>query len=314
MPGAAPSSTFDVNAPRRRKAAWIRTPAEVAERARMVPSSMRGFGVDPPLAQRVCGVGPELLEELLDLGFPSKVIGGQRTFDGVDLANVAVHLGLQSLQLHVIGLWARTLETAHCGPAARYELEYQAQCAHCQPKTGGSYRFFVPPGRPVVAHGGRSHRVDVERPTVWPALPAELGPVTKFLSEFWIWGLPEPLQQDVGFARETRLGGCGTAAHLANEKAEGLDVEMRLRFGLMLVVAYATGHYWNEVRVDDVWVPYDPFLMHTLVRHAGLDAREWPESRSPGALLAPMGDRYRQLATHNGHAMPSAIATRIHTG
>ncbi|MDQ4040752.1 MAG: hypothetical protein M3141_03275 [Actinomycetota bacterium] len=310
MPGRVQSHEPAVAEPP--PAAWVRTPEEVVARTRMVPSSVRGFGVEPKLAQKVCGVGPQLLEQLLDLGLPSRKIGGQRTFDGVDLANVAVHLGLPSLQLHVIGLWGRTLEAACSGPTARYEIEYQARCAHCQ-KPGGSYTFFVPPGRRAVTRGGRPYRMDVERPTEWPALPAAVAPITKFLSEFWIWGLPEQLRNDLGFARETRLGGCSTAAMLVNEKGAEEGLEMRLRFGLMLVVAYASGHYWNEVRVGDEWVPYDPFLLQTLIRHTGLDPVEWPETRSPGALLAPMGDRYRELATHNGHSMPSAIETRVYS-
>jgi hypothetical protein len=288
------------------------TPAEVVERALRVPSSLRAFGVDAEKALRVCGVDASLLEELLDLGLPSRGAGARRTFDGIDLANVAVHLGLPSLQHHVMDGWGRTLATVSRGPSARYVLEYRARCERCLPRTSGSYRFLVPPGRHVTTQGGRPHRVPVERPTSWPPFPAPAADVSAHMERYWFWGLPAPINLDIGFVRANRLAGCRMAAPLVEEECTARGLDVRVRYGLMLVVPFAGAHLWNELRVDETWVAFDPFLMQILHRHTGLDPRTWPATRSPGAILASLGTgRVLPITIHNGHESRPSITTKL---
>jgi hypothetical protein len=285
---------------------------QLVERVRLVPSSLRRFVITPKEAQRVYGMDRERLESLLDLGLPSKMVDGIPHCDRRDIANVAVYLGLPSLQQRVLMGSGRTLEAVSRESSATYVLEYQTRCVHCPPATNGSYEFLVPPGRRVAMASGGKHTVEVRRPTVWPTLPPEAEAVSEHLASFWFWQLPSPLREDVGFAREHLLAGCYLAAQLVMQESRRVGLETRVGFGIQVTVPFSEVHYWNDVHVDGVWVPFDPHLMRILARRGGLEASEWPPTRSPGAILVPVRVNGREnVAMHDGHVTRPSIATWI---
>jgi hypothetical protein len=290
-------------------------PAEVVERARTVPSSLRRFSVGPREASRAYGVRAELLEELLDLGLPAQRVDGEQRCDRLDLMNLSLHLGLPSMQLHALVGARRTLEAVSGRPQARFTLEYQTRCERCPPGAGGSFAFLVPPGRRVVATDGQPVRVEVRRRTDWPELPREAEVVADGLADLWFWQLPPPLSHDVGFAREHRLAECHLAGRLVVEEARRLGLEPRMRLGVQAAVPFAEAHAWAEIRVEGVWVPFDPQLRRVLVHRAGLDPASWPATRSLGAILVPIrADPRRDVAVHDGHPTRPTIVTRVHAG
>jgi hypothetical protein len=285
---------------------------ELVDFARRVPSSLRSFEVDATEARRVFGIEPPTLEQLLDLGLPAKTMDRRARCDRFDLANLALHLGLASLQRHAMVGSTRTLEAATRHATVRYALDYRPHCERCGPGSPGDWRFVVPPGRRVAAR--TAYRATIERATAWPELPPAAADIAAYLSDFWFWQLPWPLRRDVGFARENRLAGCYLAARLTVEESRGTGLQTRVSFGIQVEVPFSETHFWSEVRVEDRWVPFDPHLLRVLARHAGLDPERWPPTRSPGAILVPLpGDYDEPVVRHDGHATRASIATRVLT-
>lgn len=284
--------------------------ATVVEWMRSIPSELRSFEVTPTDAAQLHGVGGELLEQLLDLGMPAAIGDGVPRFDARDLENAALHLGLRSVQRWAMESWRKTLEQAAGLPAARYRLAFSARCdAHDDAER---FDLLAPPGeRHTWTAGSEPLGVSVELPNAWPSLPAGADEVAAAVSGLHFFEVPPPLRDEIGFARETRLAGCGIAAQLIVEECRAHGLEARPAFGLLLSRPYATPHVWTELAVDAAWVPFDPHLLTTLARHAGLDAGAWPPTRSPGAILVRLADWREPLATHDGHLATAKVRTRI---
>jgi hypothetical protein len=281
---------------------------------RLIPLNRRVFAVSLREASQLHGVEPELLHELIDLGMPVRNDGGEMRLDSRDLANIALHLRLRSIQRRAMESWRQTLEMTSRLSRARFVLEYSARCTQSGHRGGQRFQLLVPPGDHVEwVEGSQNVSMALERPTRWPELPERIREISDCVSDLRFFLVPPPLRDDVGFARETRLAGCGIAGRLIMEECRDREVDARLSFGLLLALPYATPHVWTEVRVEGEWVPFDPHLLRTLSYHAGLDGRAWPPTRSPGAVLTRLADSRRPLAEHDGHPAEATVVTRLQT-
>ena len=286
-------------------------PRTVVEWTLLVPSRLRSFTVARSRASAVHGLPLELVDELVELGLPVQLTGGEPHLDAMDLDTAALQLGHPSIQRRAMRHWAQTLERAQALPVARYRLEYTPR-ATGRTAPGPEARALVAPGtwtgwprtdQPLACRA--------ECATRWPEPPAAARTVAARIGELRFFMVPPPLRDDPGFARETRLAGCSVAGELVLDECRAAGIECRRAFGLLLSMPYSIEHVWAELRAGDAWVPFDPHLLGTLASHAGLDPRCWPPTRSPGAVLARLGDRRGPVAERGGEPLEVTVITRL---
>ena len=105
------------------------TPEALIAQVRLVDDAYRDFSVDPAEAAANYGIRGELMTELLDRGLPVRGGPDGPRLDGYDLANIALHLGLSSMQRRAVVAWRQTLLAGTALPVARYVLAYAGECA-----------------------------------------------------------------------------------------------------------------------------------------------------------------------------------------
>lgn len=298
----------------------LSSPSAIVDRVRLVTDEFREFSVEPAEARAAYGVSPQLLGELLDLGLPARLVDQVPWLDARDLANIALHLGLPSMQRRAIVGWRQTLFSAARGERARYRLSY---CAAC-PTPGHSGPCDISLTLPAAAGPGAEAAKDtstesgtgaattaVELATRWPDLPAEAQSVADAVADLQFFALPPALREDLTFGRQTRLAGCRMAARLVAAECQAAGLTAVTRSGLLLSVPFSTPHSWVELAVADRWVPFDPHLIHMMIRHAGLDEAQWPVVRSPGAVLAAFAPGPVEPGYHNGEPIEVSITTHL---
>jgi len=293
----------------------LSSPSAVVDRVRLVADEFREFSVDPAEARAAYGVGPQLLGELLDIGLPARVVDRIPRLDARDLANVALHLGLSSMQRRAVVGWRQTLLSAARGDRARYRLSYAGACP--APGHGGpcdislTLPLAATASNAETAEGTGAATTVVELTTRWPDLPAGARAVADAVADLQFFALPPALREDLSFARRTRLAGCRAAARLVVAECQAAGLTAVTRSGLLLSVPFSTPHSWVELAVADQWVPFDPHLIHMMIRHAGLDEALWPVVRSPGAVLAAFAPGPVEPGYHNGDPVEVSITTHL---
>jgi hypothetical protein len=285
-------------------------PATIVEWMRLVPSRLRRYAVTAASASRFRGITDELMRELQELGMPCRIRSGMAYFDDMDLDNVALHLGLPSTQRWAMQLWCRTLEKTRDQATAHYELQYTLRCPRHPEATPSDLRTVLPAASRS-ASGRDQHSLVLTRPTVWPQLPPACRDISDRLGDLRFFLVPPPLRDDLAFTRETRLAGCAVAARLTAAECRAHGITARTSFGLLLSVPYVTTHTWAETLVGDSWVCFDPHLLQTLVRHAGLNAARWPLTCSPGAILLRLAATRTTLAWHDEHPASVTMMSKL---
>lgn len=251
---------------------------ELVARLQLVPTSLREFTASAADAAHEHGLDAAALAALEDAGLAvTRTSDGTVTYDPLDLANAALHLGCRSMQRRALTSWRQTLDEVTLRGRAEYRLSS--------------------PGAPVVAgevsaldraqaHEGSAF-VTLELPTDYVPMPDDVAEVVSGLDDLEFFALPLPLRSDEEFARRSRMAGCRMAARLLVADLTQAGLPARVRSGFLLSLPFITPHSWFEVPVDEEWTPFDPHLINMLRRHAGLDVSAWPVTRSPGAVLAP---------------------------
>ncbi len=267
-----------------------------------VPDSARVYHSTPSDALRRHRINSELLDCLLDHGLTHRIRNGELLFDDYDLRNIALHLGLMSLQRMAFRSWATALIQADQGERLQHRVRYVSTCPHPGHRGRCTFEPLVPAGRVEATRGtdGTIAVVDVVRRTAWPAPTTEQRDLVSGLGSISFWILPEVVRWDLAFLRRTGLSDCGGVAVLLVDDARRSGVPVRFSFGLLVARPYSTPHCWAELLIDDEWVPVDPLLVRALVQWGGLDARRWAPDRSPGALFRRLGDEFCCLAAHRG--------------
>ncbi|MFD5916072.1 transglutaminase domain-containing protein [Kitasatospora sp. NPDC058201] len=295
---------------------------ELVRRLRQVPDRQRRFAVTATGARRLHRIRPELLAALTTAGVPYVGEGGDRLYDGYDLGNTALHLGLVSVQSRSMRSWAKALETAApAGPEGSgrgYRVEVVAGCpAPGHPGRCG-YGVLTAAGRRRAEGGPVDARLAglLVRPVAsWPELPSNIRELLAEVEGIGFFLLPEAVRWDQEFMWHTRMADCGGAAAWLVSEGERRGMRTRFSFGLLVAQPYSTPHCWAEFLVDGVWVPVDPLLVRALNDWGGLDARSFPPDGRPGALFHRLSDRFTKVVSHAGvWAQVSLPTERIEEG
>lgn len=112
----------------------------VVDRVRRVPDRYRVFDRDSHTAQRVFGLGAEVLSVLLDLGFPCRGQNGERSFDELDLTNASLALRLPSPRYLAMRGWPQTFRSSSDSRPIRYDVTISAGCGFTEPGHGCDFR------------------------------------------------------------------------------------------------------------------------------------------------------------------------------
>lgn len=287
----------------------------VVDRLRIIPDEHRAFTVSRRLVWDEYRIPDELIDDALTHGLPHATAPGP-LFDHYDLVNLALDLGIKSVWTFAMNTWHRALRSSTKSDTVTYGIEYSLAC----PNQGhaGNCEFSVllpeigwtacPPERnscmPVVA-------TTVRLPSVWPDLP---GPARELIDEFAgleFRRLPSGLQLDLEFIRRSGMSDCSGAATLLKREGQARGIPIRFAFGLIVAPPFSSLHCWNEVKVEDVWVPIDPLIVTAMTKWNHIDACEWPPARSLGAILVPLSDEIGPVSLHGGKETRVTFPTRI---
>ncbi|MGW2600571.1 transglutaminase domain-containing protein [Streptomyces klenkii] len=287
----------------------------LVDRLLLVPDEHRRFALDEQGARRLHRIGPELLDELTAAGLPHAGHGPGRLFDGYDLGNTALHLGLASVQRRAIRSWAAALRTASAPDPRPLLVDVKASCpvpGHAGPCP---YGVLLPGGRRRVVAGppsdARLHRLTVRPRQQWPAFPPPVLELLRALEPVGFFLLPEAVRWDPEFLWRTRMADCGGASAWLVAEGERRGLGVRFAFGLLVARPYSTPHCWAEFLVDGHWVPADPLLLRAMAARGGLDAAAHPPTASPGAVFHRLTDRFTKVVSHAGVWAPASLPTEL---
>jgi Transglutaminase-like superfamily len=278
-------------------------------RLRLIPYELRRFDVDLRRARLEYGFEPELVQELISRGLPHTLGEGSPRLAAVDLHYLGLRLGCATTYLAVLGSWASSLQAAGEGEWSAVEV----RCAPHAPR-GTDVTVLIGPGRYVRSRIGADRvaaSVRVVPAGHWPAVGSALADLLADVASLDFCWLPESLEGDVEFTRQTRLSDCGNAVLYLFSQCTRLGVAARLAYGLLLATPLSTPHSWVEIAVGDRWVPVDPLLIGLLARHSTLDACAWPPTRSPGAALMRLADRQTPIVLSGERPLEASFLTSI---
>jgi hypothetical protein len=278
-------------------------------RLRLIPEEQRRFEVDARQAKLEFGIDVTLARQLISRGLPHRMSDGDLRFTVTDLHYIGLRLGCATTYLGVLQMWASSLQ-------ATADDEWTAVEVSCAPHASQNtaVEVLVGSGERVRACIG-ADRIAASIRTVpvgqWPAVSPVLENLLVHVASLDFCWIPESLNGDVEFTRQTRLSDCGNAALLLSMECARLGIASRMAYGLLLATPLSTPHSWVEIRVGDRWVPVDPLLIGLLARYTTLDASVWPPTRSPGAVLLRLADRETAIVLADGCPLQASFLTRI---
>ncbi|MBV8086643.1 MAG: transglutaminase domain-containing protein [Chloroflexi bacterium] len=281
----------------------VATPLDfVLEGIHKIPNELRTFSVDARAARFLYGIkgaDQELLRQL-----PSQEVEGRPLYDSDDLNNLALYLGLPSLQRQAMQSWAAALQHIARG-RANFTVGYATMAAGIPGKR--PLELLLPFERrqtEVAELGTIVTSFNWQGPLEWSRAPERVHELLQWVASLDFFMMPWPLCITTEFARRNHILDCTTASLLLLEECQAAGIEARRRFGVLLAEPAGTLHFWTEVCVEGVWTPFDPLILRTLQRHAGLDPVEWPIDRSDGGLLMPLADDLCPVLLDGGEERP----------
>lgn len=256
----------------------------------MISDDHRLFTV-PADQSRTFGIREELLAELESDGLPFRMKDGIKHYDGFDLNNISLHMGLPSLQKMAMRCWKSSLVAADETDQLSFSLEYRIDPSQLAMEDG-ALRVLVPfKGRQVVAPGQLIWSGAFARSTQLPSFPPEIVELMQTtLAGVKFYMLREEVRWQSAFIEKNKLAECGGTSKLLCQKAHDQGIRARQVFGLILAQPYATPHYWIEFMVDDEWIAADPMMLRVLHMSSALNSQTWPEHRSPDAVLLALSE------------------------
>ncbi|HJP72777.1 MAG TPA: hypothetical protein VJ914_00830 [Pseudonocardiaceae bacterium] len=285
----------------------------IVDRVRRVPDRYRVFDQDAPTATRIFGIGSPVLSELLDLGFPHRLSGGERYFDELDLANASLALRLPSPRYLAMRRWPQVFRAMADDRPVRYEVEVSGECDGAQ--AGHTCDFRLP--EEVLALGAgprRARRFTLYREVgagsrTWE-VPSELRRLFAEVSGFHFHILPVDLYGDLSFLAETSLANCELASRYLTRRATEDGWEARRSFGLLLSSPYSAQHFWPEIRLDGVWTAFDPHTINSLVRWEVLAPGEVPIDQVLTSAVLRIAEEWIDLVQDAGRPARVSLLTR----
>ncbi|MFI6287532.1 transglutaminase domain-containing protein [Streptomyces sp. NPDC051018] len=274
-----------------------------------IPDEHRTYTCGTWEARTQHGIGAELLDRLTRAGLSSREVDGEPHFDGLDLGNLALHLGLSSVQRVAIRSWGRTWARVRRGPG-RHVLRYVPACPEPGHEGPCHYRFVLP--------GGRRHELTLgpldEPPAVTlestppppaPRLPDDLAALCHEIAALRFFLLAESIRWDADFMRSCGIADCGGSSTLLLEGAQRLGYVARRSFGLIVAEPFSTPHHWADIRLDGTWVPFDPMIMKALARWSSAVPDDTPVTQPLTGLVARISGEWLPPAVHgDGDTQP----------
>jgi hypothetical protein len=275
----------------------------------LIPEERRRFHVDLRQAKLEFGIDTSLARELIALGLPHTMNDGEPSFTATDLHFIGLRLGCASTYLGVLQTWASSLKASADGEWRSVEI----RCVPNAPQKTAVDVLVGPDQRVRASVGANRIAASIRAVPVWqwPAVSPVLEDLLLDVAALDFCWMPESLNGDVEFTRQTRLSDCGNAALLLSMECAHLGIASRTAYGLLLATPFSTPHTWVEIGVGDRWVPLDPLLIGLLGQYTNLDASMWPPIRSPGAVLLRLAGQETPIVLADGRPLQASFLTRI---
>ncbi len=284
---------------------------ETIAAVRTVPDRLREFDVAAADVIRRYAIQAPLLTRLLDHGLPHAGSGDERRFDRLDMENVGLGLHLRTPRRTAMRWWRHEMASEPTGGVRLCGLTVSDDTRSA---TGLDDLVLdrrvvdaACPGTVTRAPDGAfllqvnlDNRAFTFGPTFDPFFD-QAGGIRFHL-------LPEPLQEDIGFAREHRLADCKLATRFLVHQGRAMGMPVRSSEGLFVAGPYAIWHAWIELSVAGEWIPADPFFLRVLAGWGFVDPAVWTPSRSPRFVLWRLDDTHVPLVRRRGRAVPWRVA------
>lgn len=274
------------------------------ERVLRVPDAHRRFTETAASLARLHQINGDLLGTLLDGGLPHRGTGDERTFDRLDLENIALSVGVGP-RWRAMRWWSSALSAHDPGRDHRHRIKLTAFCP--EPGHPGACDFVID-----------ARLVEAIHPApVWEAAPGSYAFDVCTVGRRWFFGepykvlmeaattlvfhvLPPSLRGDLGFLRDTGLANCRLATPYLAELGEELGLRVRAVRGLFVAAPYSVRHSWIDIKTEQGWFAADPFLIGAFHRWGIVDRDRWPANRSPHGLLWPLDTTEFLTVLHAG--------------
>jgi hypothetical protein len=259
-------------------------------RTRLVPDGYKSFACDASVAARKFAVTAPLLTALLDFGLSYRDGATGPMLDPLDLTNISTDLQLRNGYWSSTRLWARSLAAARRHSDPHYEFTFSVTCP--RPGHAGPCSFSFHPlieARTGAKQDSAGNFSFLARPVLdRHDFGAAFAPVVAEATRLRFHRLPHELYSDLAFLRDSGLANCQSATLRLLEVAAEHGLTARPVVGLFVSVPFSMRHVWIDVRVEDGWVPADPFFLHTLARWDVVSPADWPVSCSPRLAVVPL--------------------------
>lgn len=275
-----------------------------------VPSRYREYDSDMQTACKSYGFTPEQLSALLDHGLAHRGTAQNIRFDRLDLENAALGIGIRTPRRTALRWWRRALQRdSHLDTATRvWRLRVEPTKRGSHASTRYALSADAARASASVVDGDGVFELTVHTSARAHAFDARHHELFSYAAGLRFHLLPEPLQEDVGFAKETGLADCKLSATVMREEATAAGVEARTSAGRVLTGPYATWHAWFDIRVADEWVVADPFFLGNLHRWGVLSPEEWTILDSPGVVYWRTGGHYLPILRSHGVGIPDRVS------
>ncbi len=287
---------------------YLRT---LIERLRVIPETDKQFVADAQWAASSLAMTEDVIAELVEAGVPARPEGERVLLDSSDLTSISYAYSGASPNRKSAQLWARQLRSLHSFPAG-HEVGYVVQCPVPGHSGNCGWRFLAPESggcTPTTdAHPIYSLSTPASRPPV--EAPRDVTDIVDRYADVSFHILPTSLMGDTDFVRRRRLAECDTMAQTVVEDALRAGIEARTASGLIVARPYSSTHSWAEFRIQNAWVPYDAFLIHTMQGWNIPGARELDPHMSLDGFLLRLSERREPLVTHRGEPVQPALPTR----
>ncbi|MGN7186957.1 transglutaminase domain-containing protein [Microbacterium enclense] len=262
-----------------------------------VPSRYRAYDTDTLTALKRYGFTPGQLSALLDHGLPHLGTAHEPRFDRLDLENAALGIGIRTPRRTALRWWRRALQRD--GLTNTSTRIWYLRVEPTEEGRGFAVRHTLSSDAAGASESAEDHngvfKLTVRTSARTHTFDARYDSLFSYAAGLRFHLLPEPLQDDVGFAKETGLADCKLAATVMTQQALARGIEARSSAGRVLTGPYATWHAWFDIRVADEWIVADPFFLGNLHRWGVLSPEEWAILDSPGVVYWRTGEDYSPI-------------------
>jgi hypothetical protein len=278
---------------------------------RTVPDRLRRFEVSGQDIARLYAVPAPLLARLLDHGLPHTGGGDGRRFDRLDVENIGLGMHLRTPRRMAMRWWRHEMAAEQTGGVRLCGLTVSDDTRSATGRDDLVLdRRVVGAACPgsVTREPDGAFRLQVHLDNRAFTFGPDFDPLFDQGAGIRFHLLPEPLQEDIGFAREHRLADCKLATRFLVHQGRAMGVPVRGSEGLFVAGPYAIWHAWIELGVAGEWIPADPFFLRVLAGWGFVDPAVWTPSRSPRFVLWRLDDTYVPLLRSRGRVVPSRAA------